>query len=49
MRYPVYGWEHNCGYATAEHRTAIFDAGFSPHHRRSFDVNAQLTLELIGD
>jgi ribonuclease HII len=49
MRYPVYGWEHNCGYATAEHRTAIFDAGFSPHHRRSFDLNAQLTLELIGD
>lgn len=48
-RYPVYGWEHNCGYATAEHRTAIFDAGFSPHHRRSFDLNSQLTLELLAD
>lgn len=49
MRYPAYGWEHNCGYATAEHRTAIFDAGFSPHHRRSFDLNSQLTLELLAD
>jgi ribonuclease HII len=48
-RYPAYGWEHNCGYATAEHRTAIFDAGFSPHHRRSFDLNSQLTLELLAD
>ncbi len=48
-RYPVYGWEHNCGYATLDHRTAIFDAGFSPHHRRSFDLNSQLTHELSAD
>lgn len=49
MRYPNYGWEHNCGYATADHRTAIYESGFSPHHRRSFDINSQLTLELLAD
>lgn len=35
-RYPEYGWEHNAGYATADHKTAIDRAGVSPHHRRSF-------------
>ena len=49
MRYPIYGWDHNCGYATADHRSAIYESGFSPHHRRSFDINSQLTLELIAD
>lgn len=48
-RYPVYGWDHNAGYSTEAHRAAIFDVGFTPHHRRSFDVNAQLTLEFAGD
>ena len=48
VRYPVYGWDHNSGYSTLDHRTAIFEAGFTPHHRRSFDVNSQLTLELLG-
>jgi ribonuclease HII len=48
-RYPVYGWEHNAGYATLDHRNAIFASGFSPHHRRSFDLNSQLTLELLAD
>jgi len=35
-RYPGYGWEHNAGYATAEHRAAIRALGVTPHHRRSF-------------
>jgi ribonuclease HII len=35
-RYPHYGWEHNCGYATAEHRAAIREHGLTPFHRRSF-------------
>jgi ribonuclease HII len=48
-RYPVYGWDHNAGYATADHRSAIYAVGFSPHHRRSFDLNSQLTLELVTD
>jgi ribonuclease HII len=35
-RYPGYGWEHNCGYATADHRAAIRQLGLTPFHRRSF-------------
>jgi ribonuclease HII len=35
-RYPGYGWEHNAGYATAEHRAAMADLGVTPFHRRSF-------------
>jgi ribonuclease HII len=36
--YPVYGWDRNMGYPTLEHRKAIHQNGFSPHHRRSFSV-----------
>jgi ribonuclease HII len=35
-RHPGYGWEHNAGYATAEHRAAIRDLGLTRFHRRSF-------------
>jgi len=35
-RYPGYGWEHNAGYATAEHRAAMAELGVTPFHRRSF-------------
>ena len=35
-RYPGYGWEHNAGYATAEHRAALRILGVTPYHRRSF-------------
>ena len=45
-RYPIYGWEHNAGYATADHRLAIDNSGLSPHHRRSF-TDQQLVLELL--
>jgi ribonuclease HII len=46
VRYPVYNWSHNCGYSTADHRAAIIEAGLTPHHRRSFDFNQQLVLDL---
>lgn len=46
VRYPAYGWASNCGYSTADHRDAIVEAGLTPHHRRSFDFNQQLTLLL---
>jgi ribonuclease HII len=36
VRYPGYGWEHNAGYATAEHRAALRALGVTPYHRRSF-------------
>jgi ribonuclease HII len=34
--YPGYGWEHNQGYGTAEHRQALARLGVTPLHRRSF-------------
>lgn len=35
-RYPGYGWEHNAGYATPDHRAGMAELGVTPHHRRSF-------------
>lgn len=35
-RYPVYGWERNVGYGTAEHMEALRVHGPSPHHRLTF-------------
>ena len=34
--FPGYGWDHNAGYPTAEHRAALVRLGPSPHHRLSF-------------
>jgi ribonuclease HII len=45
-RYPGYGWDHNKGYGTAEHRDAIVRFGPTPHHRRSFQPVEQFPLEL---
>jgi ribonuclease HII len=53
-RHPGYGWEHNAGYATAEHRAAMAALGITPFHRRSFITTRralegveQLGLELL--
>ncbi len=35
-RHPGYGWEHNCGYPTPDHRAGMAALGITPHHRRSF-------------
>ena len=35
-QYPHYGWAHNAGYPTKEHREAILRHGITPVHRRSF-------------
>ncbi|HEX5417746.1 MAG TPA: ribonuclease HII [Chloroflexota bacterium] len=35
-RYPAYGWDHNAGYGTAEHRAALQTRGATPYHRRTF-------------
>ena len=35
-RYPGYGWDHNMGYGTAEHRDALEHLGATPHHRQTF-------------
>ncbi|CAN5540415.1 ribonuclease HII [soil metagenome] len=54
-RYPGYGWEHNQGYATRDHRDAIRALGLTPFHRRSFLAlqrtlaGDQLELDLCAD
>jgi ribonuclease HII len=35
-RHPYYGWEHNAGYATLDHRRGIEEHGITAFHRRSF-------------
>lgn len=42
MRYPGYGWDHNAGYATPEHRAALNSLGATPFHRRSFEPVSQI-------
>ena len=37
--YPVYGWDKNKGYGTAEHRKAIKKYGITKIHRKSFLSN----------
>ncbi len=55
VRYPGYGWEHNAGYATADHRAGMAALGITPHHRRSFITTQrvlageQTTLDLPTD
>jgi len=46
VRYPLYGWERNAGYATLEHRTAIRQHGLTPHHRSSWQA---LRVLMAGD
>ena len=45
--YPFYGWNHNAGYPTKEHRKGIEDHGTTPYHRMSFNLrgDGQLTLD----
>lgn len=44
-RYPAYGWEHNCGYATPDHILALESGVPTRHHRTSFlRVRQQLLL-----
>jgi ribonuclease HII len=53
-RHPQYGWEHNAGYATLDHRQGIEEHGITAFHRRSFArvravaLGEQLELE-FGD
>ncbi len=38
VRFPVYGWHSNAGYATPPHRAAIAQHGPCRHHRPTFGV-----------
>jgi hypothetical protein len=46
-RYPAYGWDRNCGYATLEHIAVLDTIGATPHHRTSYR-NKQLELLFDG-
>ena len=43
-KYPGYGWEHNCGYPTIDHRRALRALGVTPVHRRDFGTVRMLRL-----
>src|SRR5438270_2028359 len=52
-KYPGYGWEHNAGYPSIDHRTALRQRGLTPFHRHDFGtvrllraVENQLSLAL---
>lgn len=38
VEYPHYGWDRNMGYPTPEHVRAIIEHGYTPHHRKSFNL-----------
>lgn len=38
QEYPYYGWDHNAGYPTTEHREGIRQHGTTPYHRMSFNI-----------
>jgi len=43
--HPEYDWEKNKGYPTKKHRDTILKIGFSPYHRRTFQVrDPQLSI-----
>jgi len=46
VRFPGYGFARNKGYATREHCDAIVRLGYCGIHRKSFELNMQLELEL---
>lgn len=43
LQFPQYGWLQNKGYATAAHRKAILELGYSPLHRKSFVLKEMQT------
>lgn len=44
--YPEYDWNHNKGYPTPKHITAVDQFGLTPYHRKSFHLKRQLSLDL---
>jgi len=43
--YPDYGWNTNVGYPTKQHYSALKENGYSPHHRRSFNLKTDKKLK----
>ena len=44
--FPFYGWDHNAGYPTKEHRKGIETHGTTPYHRMTFNLLGTGQLEL---
>lgn len=42
--FPGYGWDHNKGYPTMQHRLALEKLGLTFHHRKSFNTGRQLKI-----
>ncbi len=50
VRFPLYGWDSNAGYATGAHRRALLAHGATPHHREAFGtVRGVLAGECVGE
>ncbi|MBR1712454.1 MAG: ribonuclease HII [Alloprevotella sp.] len=47
--FPQYGWDHNAGYPTREHREGLLRHGITPYHRRSYNLLGDGQLELFSD
>jgi ribonuclease HII len=47
LEHPGYGWEHNRGYPTPDHRKALRELGPTPIHRRSFGLVKQMLAETM--
>ncbi len=48
QQHPHYGWDHNAGYPTSQHRAGIAEHGTTPFHRMTFNLlgdRAQLELD----
>lgn len=45
-KYPEYDWENNAGYGTKGHIEAIQANGWTPQHRRTFNVKALENIEI---
>jgi ribonuclease HII len=44
-RYPGYGWEHNVGYATRDHRLGLRERGITPFHRLGYITVRNVLLQ----
>lgn len=45
-QYPAYFWDINKGYPTKQHRVAIAAFGLTPHHRKTFRWDKDVTLKI---
>lgn len=46
QEYPMFNWDKNKGYPTAEHRKKLIALGATPYHRKSFKLK-ELQLKLL--